>query len=57
MNKYCNSATIDKLIEVKTSAEQVMIETAPKLAECYANAKLLLPETTPYLPEIAKCTV
>lgn len=56
MDKYCTPAFIQELTQVKTSAEKCMTDTASKLTACYADAKLLLPATTPYLPELGKCT-
>lgn len=55
MKQFCNPATLLELTQVKTSAEKCMIDTSPKLEECYTEAHLLLPATAPYLTELAKC--
>lgn len=56
MDKHCTEEIILEISDIKSSVEKIINATAEKLDFCYGNATLQLPETTPYLPEITKCT-
>lgn len=56
MDKHCTDEILMELNDISESVQQIISQTVDKLEDCYGNATLLLPATTPYLPEIAKCT-
>lgn len=55
MKLYCNNQTLLELYEVKTSAEQVMIECGQTIVGCYGKAVTLIPIENPYLDVVNKC--